>query len=263
MFDTSTASTNMADGCIIHKGDVASRTSGTLHLLTETAWTKILEAAESRKRTTNYFSASYKPVIDCLPAHKPTEAYYHSSCYKNFTAVRKTSTSTQLPLETAASSCPSTPLTLRSNTERLKTSRSGVLEKKCIWCNNARCKVKQTCQPLTQAMACNQETIKYYINLSGTENLIKELGHEDVDFVAKEVQYHLQCKKDFIRQVEKKQRECHATPTEDAYAKLYGMIQLEIVENRRVLSASSMYEQFIMYSRNGNDAVDKCEVLVQ
>lgn len=91
---TNTASTNMADGCMIHKGDTATRTTGTLHALTETTWIRIREAAESRKSTTNYDSSSYKPVIDCLPAHKPKEAYYHSTCYKNFTAVRKTPTST-------------------------------------------------------------------------------------------------------------------------------------------------------------------------
>jgi len=120
----------MADGCMIHKGNVASRTTGTLHPLTETAWNNILEAAESRKRTTNYDSSTYKPVIDCLPAHKHNDAYYHPSCYKNFTAVRKTST--QLPLEAAASSCPNTPLTLRSNTESLESSQTGVLEKRAF-----------------------------------------------------------------------------------------------------------------------------------
>ena len=182
--------------CLIHRKlneqtdndfEQITETSNNLHPITVTSWEKITHAANVRRTQPNFSNSVYKQIIDELPSNLPENGHYHTVCYKNFTALPKILAVGDKKSQTCSDNQPA----LRNPKSSLSTSRTGVLEKVCIWCKKERRKVKWQWMPLHSAVFLDQE-VKKYIQLSGDQDLIAELSHSEADFVAKEVCYHQQ-----------------------------------------------------------------------
>ena len=182
----------MASGtskCILHK----DRTDATEELIsiTEKTWIKIIECEKIRRD--HHKKSSWLDIIHQLSCEQPTNGAFHMRCYKSFTSIPKAQLvkSSEAPINT---SCSPTH-TLRHDSESVTKSNSGVLKKICMFCKNPYKRTSsREFQRVTAVMAYSVEKeIKKMIR--NDEKMWIENG--EVDFVAKEVPYHIKCKHNY------------------------------------------------------------------
>ena len=110
---------------ILHVGDADS--GSVVKKIDNIQWKKITETVAARKKWLK--QTKYDELLINFPEnHHPTFGY-HTSCYKNFTAVPKALCSN--PSSTEELGCKQT----RSESRSQRGSSSGVLVAKCIFCN--------------------------------------------------------------------------------------------------------------------------------
>ena len=176
--------------CILHIG--GGEMVGDIKLFNDNpgSWQKVNLSALYRRQLDK--KTKYQPVLVSLPENPTLNCGYHSECYKNFTAVSKPA-----PVANTSST------TRKQNKTPLKTSSSGVIERKCIFCNKARKKLKGKWVTIAKNESNLTETLirNAMIDLSDNELMLK-IGNyrygEGTDFVAMEVHYHNCCKMDFL-----------------------------------------------------------------
>lgn len=187
--------------CLIHVGPQCN--SEDIRPFNNDKWKKIQDIAEKRRK---HFSkrSKYNPLLETLPSTYTDLDGFHRSCYKNFTAIPA--------LKQDNSEPPSINPQANSRTKRQPAtcpSSSGIFPKKCIICKAEKkrmtgykghkgCKGrKKVFEKLSkcQTVEAQREVIIAAEDLED-QGLLLEI--DNVDFIAKEVQYHDSCKKNYI-----------------------------------------------------------------
>ena len=235
--------------CILHIG--SGETDGEVKLFNENAgtWQKVMLSVKFRSAMSG--KSKYNSVIKTLP-NKPSEnCGYHSSCYKNFTATAK------LPAE--STSVPS--YTTRQQVVSPKSSSSGVLEKKCIFCNQVRKKVKGKYQNLTKNASSETEFLIRDAMLQLDDNTLGlRIGNykygEGADFVALEVHYHNFCKQEYLNRAKAAKPKMEKSKREDAFTFVINYVKGSVLEENMPVLASdllAMYVDFFMLQGGNKD----------
>ena len=179
----------------------------------------------------------YQEVIDMMPENPTALCGYHTECYKNFTAVSK-------PAPVASSTA--TP-TRQKNKIPLRASSSGVIEHKCIFCNNARKKVKGSWKKIVKNESDLTETLirNAMTDLEDSELMLK-IGNyqygEGADFVAMEVHYHECCKMQFLNKAKSLQPKKAMGARTTAFNFIVDHINNSVIANNESELASEILE---------------------
>ena len=182
----------IAVSCVLHVGPSTDNTE--IKCFTMESWNKVKLVAE--KRLKRFKSSKYSDI--CKKIHKlDFDRYlgFHSACLKNFTAISKftDSTKTDTPQASSSSQMPF----LRSSLDVHTSTRTGVLSKVCIFCNQVTKKRHNIKEALGNCESFNaQERIKHAAQVMKDNALLAKIG--DIDFVAKEVKYHHSCRKSYL-----------------------------------------------------------------
>ena len=226
--------------CILHTGQ--SNNEDIKPFDTHT-WQKVVEAKMSR--LFKFSSSKYLSICDQLPDSYDDSIGYHTACYKNFTAVTKSDTVSEEGSRRDS--------ILRSDSILGKTSTSsGILPKKCIFCNLSRKKVKGKEEKLGNCETREAEKcIKDAATNLEDSKLLAEIG--DVDFVAKEVKYHHSCRKLYLN---KAMREQSAQDNPSDYSKdrilhtkafsyLENYINVSVIQKGQAEFMTSIYSRYM------------------
>ena len=119
---------------------------------------------------------------------------YHSACYRKYTAYNANG----IIIETTMTS-----VSTRSATTTTASKRTSVFEDLCTFCNKERKEIKgKWCTPGKCEQFETEINIKEAANTLNDNELKSKIGNykfsEGPDFVALEVQYHHQCKRDYL-----------------------------------------------------------------
>lgn len=227
--------------CVIH---IDQDTTDPIIHFTEETWAKVQTAKITRLK--NIGSSKYSTLCHELGSEYNAKTDgYHSKCYKNFTATKKTK-------ESSVSIVPIYSGVLRSDASSSVSTPSEVLDAVCIFCDHERKKIKGKHEYLSNVETFEaQETIKDSANiLEDVEFLAK---YESLDFIAKEAKYHESCKKNYIARSERIRKTSSAKKTElaeernvhaDAFKLLSEYISSFIINEQRCEFISSLLDQY-------------------
>jgi len=227
--------------CVLHVGKATKDPVKTFNANT---WKQVLSARDTRmSKPTD--KSKYLHICNNLPAEYDDSIGYHSACYKNFTAVPKTETST-----------PSTSSekghVLRSDVEAQGTTSSGVLNPVCIFCKKERSTVKSKIEPLGSCLTKDAEkSIKDAATILQDSVMLAKFG--DINFHAKEVKYHHTCHKNYINKSKRQQSALAGNKTEygvirNAHAKAFAIlsdyVKEYIIDKSRAELATSTLDRY-------------------
>lgn len=150
--------------CILHVKPGGKSTKGkTQEVLpfSDSKWTIVQEAAQSRRAKPNFPACNYYSVAKNLPETQGERHGYHSSCYKNFTAIPVTTGTGDTG--TSGDSCKPKE-GLRSSTSTVTLSSTGIFPKECLFCGKERKKLKNGQVELTGSCE-TREAVKAYTRL--------------------------------------------------------------------------------------------------
>ena len=151
--------------CIIHRKD--SSVVDEILPVTDKVWNRIKVVSEAHKTSSNYETSVWKEVIEKLPLERPENSGYHSKCFQLLTALPKSKLYYNSDPIPCGSSQAKSATTLRSKSNKISKSDTGVLEKICIFCKKSRKTFKFKLEPLRMVTLdkCEQ-SIKYMIQRS-------------------------------------------------------------------------------------------------
>ena len=200
------------------------------------------KVVEIQKKRCSMFTKSKFWKIS-LPETWNSTMGYHSSCYKNFTALpskRGEIPSTNPPKE-------STTL-LRSNVIHPSTSSSGIFEHKCIFCNKVRKKISRdkpeelpTSVQYDHGQNSIQEAAK---SLQDSDLLAKISG---LVLIAKELKFHHSCRRNYIARARRFQDEgasIKPSAHEEAIEKIKDYVQKTLIDNLGAEKLTSLFERY-------------------
>ncbi|KAK6168761.1 hypothetical protein SNE40_019944 [Patella caerulea] len=246
--------------CVLHLVD-AKHNHGKVVAFTEETLKKCYGVLCHRQKTKSKYS-----VIE-LPNIIDETVGYHVECYRKFTAVSITPSTK--PSEQASevhviegditNAAPSTSSDsqdrrpLRSTAPDLKDKPgTNVFEKKCIFCLKYARKHHGRKLKLVKVETQNleQNVRKFAIDLNDEALLDRIRG---VDFIAKEVTYHSQCRIDYQKRAEVPNRtKGKASPwhkIRESHEKAFGIIckfiQESIIEDENVYTTKELYNQYM------------------
>ena len=116
--------------CILHIGKPSK---DTVKRFDDTSWAKVMAAKDVRMLSVK---SKYSSLCTSLPETYSTSDGYHSSCYKNFTAVPKCPQS--VTPKPASAEHPQRSSVTRSSVKHLEKTCSGVFQSTCIFCSRQR-----------------------------------------------------------------------------------------------------------------------------
>jgi hypothetical protein len=172
--------------------DEKAQTDEVIKPLDPNTWEKNKTAQATRHRICNeskYFSIN-------LPSEYMESMGYHTQCYRDFTAVPRTS----LP---ATGNVDQKIHVLRSGVDHGHADTVGIFRKTCIFCNAMTKSLgKGRREPLGN---CEQtkgaESIRNAAEALQDEVMMAKLG--GIDLIAKEVRYHDTCRKSYLSQAKR------------------------------------------------------------
>ena len=132
-------------------------------------------------------------------------------------------------------------MSLRSGdpNDKVKESRTGVLEKRCIFCKMERKSVNRKLQPLVTASSFDaQEKMKDYINRSGDNQMKLSLGNVSHDFISIEVHYHRHCKSKFFKEVERVEKSKSEGNIESVYEETFDSVQQSLLKGGQPITTA-------------------------
>ena len=182
--------------CILHIGEGECKGNIKSLLENRSLWEKVCASAQFRqqRKEEKMQETKYDQIINSIPTLLILPYDYHSACYKNFTAISK-------PKIKPKTSTRSTKISTRSeNTSPLLPSATGVLPPICIFCNKGRKKIGGSWkEPGKNEKHETGIAIRNKAKMVNDESMILKIGNynfgEGPDFVAKEVHYHHECKR--------------------------------------------------------------------
>ena len=220
--------------CILHIGRPSKEQ---VKPFDEKTWQKV--TATKEKRMTKYSTDSkYTTVCKEIPTQFEDSIGYHTSCYKNFTAISQT---TKLDAKSLSSPSEATAgKLLRSQIKHQETTTSGIFQSNCIFCGHQRKTVNHKLQNVGNCETrVAEEAIKKAALLQNDTVLLTKIA--DIDFIAKEVKYHHACRKAYLNKAQRTQeKECEKSDLQEAretHQKAFGYladyVKLNILENNR------------------------------
>ena len=169
-----------------------------------------------------------------------TDASYHTNCYKNFTAVKRSSTGPEVEQVKR----PDT----RQRSAMPASDVKGLLKGSCIFCTVKRKTLNRAIEPLSDCLT--KEGCEAILSAATQSNnkRINALANSGVDLIAKEAQYHKSCRREFFKEVESvtkaannpSLRSVHST-TFDAISDL---INVEIIGKDKAMFSTSIMELY-------------------
>ncbi|KAH3834053.1 hypothetical protein DPMN_107371 [Dreissena polymorpha] len=182
--------------CVLHAGPLI--VSEEIKLFDTESWTRVRKAFHIRKSKPNWNLSKYSAVCSCLPDSFSCVDGYHTTCYKNFTAI---SESFQLHKSLSTSS-----LLLRSLVDHPVTDPGGKFPHTCIFCGRAQI---QRRGQLPELLGCcdnheAEENIKQAAQVLHDQEMMAKVG--SVDFIARQVRYHHSCRKQYINKSDRKRK---------------------------------------------------------
>ena len=169
------------------------------------SWEKVQEIRLQRMSNLKQ-QTKWNQVLNSLPSYFQRHPRYHSDCHKKFTAY-----SVRSPSNETASTTQS--VTTRSTiSSSNKPSSSGVLPAKCISCDKGRKNIKGK---LVYRGKCEKYETEISIRDAATihdaKNIQLKVGKyefgEGLEFVAIEVQYHHECKIEYLNKSRERKKE--------------------------------------------------------
>lgn len=251
--------------CIVH--DDRTTYTGKLLSLTEEKFEKLQAVVEQRR---NHQTSIYANTLQNFPSvFDPSIHRYHSICYKNFTAVKKSSSTTfskDKPSFGDNPSCSNLPKVLRSS-HSLVTVPKGqrVLEKKCIFCQKEFIKHNYEKQKLVRcATKTFESNIRVEAQVLHDFDILRTVG--DSNFTAIEVYYHPICrsrysKKAAIQSMKNSSRQSDKETEErilkrkihnEASNALYIYIDEEVIKREKIVSFNKLYNIYLEFLAEGN-----------
>ncbi len=221
--------------CILHLANRKKTESEDIKPFDSITWGNVCRASESRK---NRFKTSKFFTIE-LPGSYDDSCGYHSSCYKDYTAV-------PLDEQHEDDSTIQEGYTLRKSIEHTaSTSSTGVFPKECIFCKKAgRLKIsRDKSEALTQCMTDGiQDSVLDAVKAVGDKEL--EVKLTGVDFVAKEVHYHRSCFKGLLN-VARDLKDKPTSQHEEPWRKMHEYILSQIVKTDGAELLTSLHKRYM------------------
>lgn len=233
--------------CIIHTENIQEP----ILELNDSAWKKILNV--SSERLSMYKDSKYSLICKSLPKrYDETKHGYHRNCYKNFTAVKKTSKALE-------GNDPG--YTLRTNilTKSFpKSTTKSIFEDLCIFCGLKRKKIKGKEEVLGKCETLDAEkSIKHAANVLQDHKLLLKIAHED--FVAKKVCYHHSCRKIYLKTATSREIENTRETTNEtsprikqgkhdrAFSKTADYVNEHIIKPKKAQKLKSVHSRHCVY----------------
>ena len=183
-------------------------------------------------------------------------ALYHSKpCYKNFTAVKRSAceSSDEPPLKK-----PET----RRRSSHPQNDVKGLLKGSCIFCGKARKTSNQKAEILSDCLTKDGCDKILAAATQSTNERMKALVSGGIDLIAKEVQYHKSCRRDFFKDVEgpRQMQAAQATNRQlhaDTFNTVAAFIETWVIKNGQAMLVSSLFEVYkAEYIGNGGTEED-------
>ena len=222
--------------CILHVNDTGANNPSGMKEIDNERWNKILNIVGKRKqwlKVTKYdkLIAAFPPAL--LPHHR-----YHSSCYKNFSAVPKGSV-------TSTEATSSTGKQTRAETSKHRGTSSGTLKQTCTLCGNLRHKGKYPYWSLDPGA---EAKIRNAAREKDDKKLLLMIGDylfgEGPDFTAIEVKYHKQCYTDYLNSVRPSTEQKNSKLKKIASEELLSHVQKVVIEKNTPVFASSLMQVY-------------------
>lgn len=237
----------MALVCVLHTLDECRVNTAEVKHFTEETWKNFQTAAKERLSKSNASISKYYPVCCILPKEIREDVGYHSLCYKNFTAVKKSEFPT----------IHGTKRLLRSDVQHPSTSRSGVFAKECIFCERVRKKVKGKEVSLGKCDYDSPENnVKAAAMALNDSKMLAKIG--DIGFHEKEVHYHHECKREYLNKARAVSVNLTQNPRiqeDKSFQQLAMYIQSSVIDNDRPEFLVSLHRRYcsLVSSEEGRD----------
>lgn len=240
---------NRSRECILHVQKSKATKGKDVLPFTSENWAKVQDTAKVREQKPNFPSSSYYAVIKSLPNNPREHDGYHSTCYKNFTAVSMA----PRPGKDPTSDNPSKPLDVSSSTPSAASSRTGIFSKECLFCEKVRKRIKGGQVELTG----NCETLEAVKSIQAAAEVLKDnivfpkvCG--GVDLIAKEARYHHSCKSAYVLSASRAEKSPAASTSStprgkdaQALSELCAYIEQSVIVNERAELMTSVFEQYV------------------
>ncbi|CAL4062288.1 unnamed protein product [Meganyctiphanes norvegica] len=209
-----------------------------LKLFVPKTWGSFKSAAKSRclLKKDRYRGTS----IEVNLKQEMGSAKYHSKCYQNYTAVKRSSTDTQ-------SKKASRKLKTQRSCEVSSSNTTDLLKGFCIFCLVKRKTIKRKVEPLSD---CNTpDGNKAIIDAAprSKNERLKAIVSPGIDLIAKEAQYHKSCHRKFFHEIKyvpktsySSIRYLHTT----TFQAISDIIELQIIERGRSMFCASLLELY-------------------
>ena len=164
---------------------VGSKTNDEVMSFTDKHWQVVKNA--SVKRLLKMKLSKYKNVCDNLPVNYSEWAGFHAKCCYSFTTI-----TTVVDKKGSTEKFSNMPL-LRSTVE------TGIFNKKCLFCEKDKKGGKRNSLGISESLDF-ADTIQSSARKLNDWTMLTKTG--DIDFVAKEVKYHLSCRRSYVKKAD-------------------------------------------------------------
>ena len=185
---------------------------------------------------------------------------YHSKCYKNFTAVKRS------PSVSPNDEPPQKKAETRRSSSMPESDSRGLLKGSCIFCTVVRKTINRKVERLSDCLTKDGcDAIVAAAPRSSNER-IKSLVLSGVDLIAKEAQYHKSCRREFFREFDNQPESTETSNKQLHKATFEALSQLieeyVIGDGRSMLATSLMelYKREYLNSGGTEDAIDSYTV---
>ena len=220
--------------CILHIG---KKTTEPVKNIDENSWKKIQKAAKSRKSLwgeSKFHKLVLPPVFDDTTG-------YHSSCYKDFTAVPQYCQGEPESKQTDPESH-----ILRKDVEHSVCDRRGIFEPLCLFCGQKTksTKNKKGNREYLQNIEVKQteDSIKDAANKLGDQVLLAKIG--SVDLIAKEAKVHHSCRRTYINKANRSTEDSQKVTTSQhdiALESVKSYVKYNLIDNKDAIKLQVLY----------------------
>ena len=228
----------MRKKCVLHIG--CGEEGGVVKHLDKVSWKRLQDVVAARKKFLKV--SKYDHLLTDFPTVCEPSFGYHSSCWKNFTAIPK-------PKSKGASIAPSKanegarPRPSREET-RVESS-TGVLPKICIFCGH----VKHKNQNFRTSLDVGAEAkIRQAAKMKKDQELLLKIGSYDIgcgrDFTALEAKYHKSCYDNYLNPLRSSTAKHTSKLKKKATASLCQHVDKLVLKGNVPVTLKSLLEKF-------------------
>lgn len=231
----------------------ASEEDNNLKQICEKTWPTIKNAASLRNNlTTDKFSEVTHKIVEGSVHRGYSSLRYHSSCYRYYTAVKRSAASTLDVSNKIAK------VETRRNSSLPKSDKQGILTGTCIFCGRSRKVVRRKEEPRVKIATVNGYQSLYERADRSSSDRIKSLARIGADLIAKGAEYHKSCRVQFYKETEDSKPACSVYHHhKSAFSSLRAFIEAEILDGNQTMKASDLLETYkLHYNDSGGNMVD-------